>query len=226
VPLQSGVSSLQQGSGRNGSSFHGCIRNLYINEELQDLSGMMLQGGVVPGCQPCQRSVCVHGQCHATGQSAFSCECEPGWTGPLCDQQVNDPCLGNKCVRGTCVPINAYSYSCRCVPGAAGVLCDEEESFSPCLDLTCKHGHCHVSGLGKAYCQCTSGYTGQHCDREVACRGERVRDHYQRQQGYAACQTTEKVSRLEKYTFQCTDGSSFVQEVEKVVKCGCTKCPS
>uniref|UniRef100_A0A8B9RMB7 Slit homolog 1 protein n=1 Tax=Astyanax mexicanus TaxID=7994 RepID=A0A8B9RMB7_ASTMX len=246
VPLQSGVSSLQQGSGRNGSSFHGCIRNLYINEELQDLSGMMLQGGVVPGCQPCQRSVCVHGQCHATGQSAFSCECEPGWTGPLCDQQVNDPCLGNKCVRGTCVPINSYSYSCRCVPGAAGVLCDEEESFSPCLDLTCKHGHCHVSGLGKAYCQCTSGYTGQHCDREVACRGERVRDHYQRQQGYAACQTTEKVSRLEckgtcgggasccsalrtkrrKYTFQCTDGSSFVQEVEKVVKCGCTKCPS
>uniref|UniRef100_A0A8B9LLW2 Slit homolog 2 (Drosophila) n=1 Tax=Astyanax mexicanus TaxID=7994 RepID=A0A8B9LLW2_ASTMX len=242
----SGVSSLQQGSGRNGSSFHGCIRNLYINEELQDLSGMMLQGGVVPGCQPCQRSVCVHGQCHATGQSAFSCECEPGWTGPLCDQQVNDPCLGNKCVRGTCVPINSYSYSCRCVPGAAGVLCDEEESFSPCLDLTCKHGHCHVSGLGKAYCQCTSGYTGQHCDREVACRGERVRDHYQRQQGYAACQTTEKVSRLEckgtcgggasccsalrtkrrKYTFQCTDGSSFVQEVEKVVKCGCTKCPS
>lgn len=85
---------------------------------------------------------------------------------------------------------------------------------------------------------------------EVACRGERVRDVYQRQQGYAACQTQEKVSRLEcrgscpggaegqgtcctplrskrrKYTFQCTDGSSFVQEVEKVVKCGCTKCSS
>lgn len=81
---------------------------------------------------------------------------------------------------------------------------------------------------------------------EMACRGERVRDHYQTQQGYAACQSTEKVSRLEcrgscgdgtsccaplrskrrKYTFQCTDGSSFVQEVEKVVKCGCTKCPS
>lgn len=83
---------------------------------------------------------------------------------------------------------------------------------------------------------------------EVACRGERVRDVYQRQQGYAACQTQEKVSRLEcrgscpggaegqgtcctplrskrrKYTFQCTDGSSFVQEVEKIVKCGCTKC--
>uniref|UniRef100_A0AAR2JNH3 Slit homolog 2 (Drosophila) n=1 Tax=Pygocentrus nattereri TaxID=42514 RepID=A0AAR2JNH3_PYGNA len=233
-------------SWKNGSSFHGCIRNLYINDQLQDLSRFVLRGSVVPGCQPCQHSICVHGQCHATGHSAFSCECEAGWTGQLCDQQINDPCLGNKCMRGTCVPINSYSYSCRCIPGYVGVLCDEEESFTPCQALACKHGHCHVSGLGKAYCQCNSGYTGQHCDREVACRGERIRDHYQRQQGYAACQTTEKVSRLEckgsceggatccsalrtkrrKYTFQCTDGSSFVQEVEKVVKCGCTKCPS
>ncbi|GAA6069517.1 slit homolog 2 protein isoform X1 [Tachysurus ichikawai] len=80
----------------------------------------------------------------------------------------------------------------------------------------------------------------------MECRGHRVRGYVQRQQGYAACQTTEKISRLEcagscgggdsccsalrtktrKYTFQCTDGSSFIQEVEKVVKCGCTKCPS
>ncbi|CAB1327108.1 unnamed protein product [Coregonus sp. 'balchen'] len=77
----------------------------------------------------------------------------------------------------------------------------------------------------------------------VVCRGERFRDVHQLQRGYSACQTQEKVSRLEcrgscpegaeggggigcctplrskrrKYTFHCTDGSSFVQEVEKVV---------
>lgn len=80
---------------------------------------------------------------------------------------------------------------------------------------------------------------------EISCRGERIRDYYQKQQGYAACQTTKKVSRLEcrggcaggqccgplrskrrKYSFECTDGSSFVDEVEKVVKCGCTRCAS
>nr|XP_021331538.1 slit homolog 2 protein isoform X15 [Danio rerio] len=246
LPQQSGLASLRQGSGRNGSSFHGCIRNLYINDQLQDLTQFLLQEGVVPGCQPCQRSMCAHGQCHATGQSSFSCECEAGWTGPLCDQQVNNPCDGNKCIHGSCMAINSYSYSCRCLPGFAGVLCDEEEQLSPCQYIACKYGRCRVSGLGKAYCECNSGYTGQSCDREMACRGERVRDHYQTQQGYAACQSTEKVSRLEcrgscgdgtsccaplrskrrKYTFQCTDGSSFVQEVEKVVKCGCTKCPS
>ncbi|XP_051560940.1 slit homolog 2 protein isoform X1 [Myxocyprinus asiaticus] len=246
IPQQSGMASLRQGSGRNGSSFHGCIRNLYINDQLQDLTQFLLQEGVVAGCQPCQRSVCSHGQCHATGHSSFSCECEAGWTGQLCDQQINNPCDGNKCIHGSCLPINSYSYSCRCHPGFAGVLCDEEEQMSPCQYIACKHGRCRVSGLGKAYCECNSGYTGQNCDKEMACRGERVRDHYQTQQGYAACQSTEKVSRLEcrgscgdgtsccaplrskrrKYTFQCTDGSSFVQEVEKVVKCGCTKCQS
>ncbi|KAF3687654.1 Slit -like protein 2 protein [Channa argus] len=255
--------------GRNGSSFHGCLRNLYINGKLQDLgaglgpgvpgsvtaqstSRQWLGHGVEPGCQPCQRGACIQGECHSTGHRGFTCTCHPGWTGTLCDQQVNNPCDGNKCIHGTCLPINSYSYSCRCQPGFAGVLCDEQDQDAahPCSLSRCKHGKCRVSGLGKAYCECNSGYTGEACDREMACRGERVRDVYQRQQGYAACQTQEKISRLEcrgscpggaegqgtcctplrskrrKYTFQCTDGSSFVQEVEKVVKCGCTKCSS
>uniref|UniRef100_A0A8C3QT40 Slit homolog 2 protein n=1 Tax=Cyanoderma ruficeps TaxID=181631 RepID=A0A8C3QT40_9PASS len=226
--------------------FHGCIRNLYINSELQDFRNVPLQVGILPGCEPCHKKVCVHGTCHATSQSGFSCECEGGWTGPLCDQQTNDPCLGNKCVHGTCLPINAFSYSCKCLQGHGGVLCDEEEKlFNPCQSIRCKHGKCRLSGLGKPYCECGSGYTGDSCDKEISCRGERVRDYYQKQQGYAACQTTKKVSRLEckggcsagqccgplrskrrKYSFECTDGSSFVDEVEKVVKCGCTNCPS
>uniref|UniRef100_A0AAY5KYN0 Slit homolog 2 (Drosophila) n=1 Tax=Esox lucius TaxID=8010 RepID=A0AAY5KYN0_ESOLU len=240
--------ALQSGSG-NGSSFHGCLRNLYINGQLQDLAT-----GVQAGCQPCQAGVCGQGECHPTGQSSFSCTCQPGWTGDRCQARVNHPCDGNKCIHGSCLPINSYSYSCRCQPGFIGVLCDEanQEVPDPCQLTRCKHGSCRLSGLGKAYCQCNPGYTGDACDREVVCRGERLRDVYQLQRGYSACQTQEKVSRLEcrgscpegagggggagcctplrskrrKYTFQCTDGSSFVQEVEKVVKCGCTKCPT
>ncbi|KAG5849467.1 hypothetical protein ANANG_G00110760 [Anguilla anguilla] len=155
-------------------------------------------GGHPARCQPCQKRVCAHGTCHATGRSSFTCQCESGWAGTLCDQQANDPCQGNKCAHGSCLPINSFSYSCRCQPGYAGVLCEEEEEvFNPCQSIRCKHGKCRLSGLGKAYCECNSGFTGDGCDREIACRGERVRDNYQKQQGYAACQTTEKVSRLE-----------------------------
>ncbi|MBN3293379.1 SLIT2 protein, partial [Polypterus senegalus] len=246
MPAKTNVAALRQGPGQNGTSFNGCIRNLYINDELQDFNRVPLQRGILPGCEPCQKNLCVHGTCHTTGHSGFSCECEGGWIGQLCDQQANDPCLGNKCIHGTCMPINAFSYSCKCQQGYGGVLCDEEEElFNPCQSLKCKNGKCRLSGLGKPYCECNSGYTGDSCDREIFCRGERVRDNYQKQQGYAACQTTKKVSRLEcrgscsngqccgplrskrrKYTFECTDGSSFVEEVEKIIKCGCSKCPS
>ncbi|GAA6082843.1 slit homolog 2 protein isoform X1, partial [Tachysurus ichikawai] len=165
VPLQSSISSFS-----NGSSFHGCLRHVYINEQLQDLMRFQREG-VIPGCRSCQPSVCVHGQCHVNSRdareaytdthSSFSCECEPGWSGPLCDQPLNDPCVGNKCVRGTCVPINSYSYRCVCAPGFVGVLCDER-SVSVC---ECKHGHCRLSGLGTAYCECNAGYTGVLCDK-------------------------------------------------------------
>ncbi|KAG9479676.1 hypothetical protein GDO78_011612 [Eleutherodactylus coqui] len=246
MPIKNNVAILRQSPGHNGTNFQGCIRNLYINNDLQDFKMFNLQTGIVPGCEPCHKKVCVHGACVATSQSGFTCECEGGWTGPLCDQQSNDPCLGHKCVHGTCLPINAFSYSCKCSSGYLGVLCDEaEEQINPCQSLKCKHGKCRISGLEKAYCECNAGYTGDSCDKEISCRGERIRDYYQKQQGYAACQTTEKVSRLEcrggcangqccrplrskrrKYIFECTDGTSFVDEIEKVIKCGCTNCPS
>lgn len=114
-----GLSALQQGSGgRNGTSFHGCLRNLYINGKLQDLGAgpgpgapnsgtaqsttrQWLGHGVEPGCQPCQRGACIQGDCHPTGHRGFTCTCHPGWTGTLCDQQVNNPCDGNKWVFDT-----------------------------------------------------------------------------------------------------------------------------
>lgn len=78
---------------------------------------------------------------------------------------------------------------------------------------------------------------------EIECRGEPVRDFYQVQRGYAICQTTRMVSWVEctgacdtgaccasqrmkrrKYTFECSDGTTFSEEVEKTIKCGCVGC--
>lgn len=52
--------------------------------------------GVSPGCKSC--SVCRHGLCRAVEKDSVVCECHPGWTGPLCDQEARDPCLGHRSV--------------------------------------------------------------------------------------------------------------------------------
>lgn len=96
MPGKNNVASLRQAPGKNGTSFHGCIRNLYINSELQDFRKVPMQTGILPGCEPCHKKVCAHGTCQPSSQSGFTCDCEEGWMGPLCDQRTNDPCLGNK----------------------------------------------------------------------------------------------------------------------------------
>ncbi|XP_077136106.1 slit homolog 2 protein isoform X5 [Ranitomeya variabilis] len=175
MPIKNNVAVLRQSPGHNGTNFQGCIRNLHINNELQDFKMFSLQTGILPGCEPCHKKVCVHGTCVATSQSRFTCECEGSWTGPLCDQQSNDPCLGHKCAHGTCLPINAFSYSCKCSSGYGGVLCDEaEEQMSPCQSLKCKHGKCRISGLDKAYCECSTGYTGDSCDKAFTDLSQRI----------------------------------------------------
>lgn len=83
---------------QNGSSFHGCIQNLYINNELQDFTKTQMKPGVVPGCEPCKKIYCVHGICQPDGFQGPVCHCQPGWTGPQCDQTATNPCQGTKYV--------------------------------------------------------------------------------------------------------------------------------
>lgn len=78
---------------------------------------------------------------------------------------------------------------------------------------------------------------------ESECRGDPVRDFHRVQRGYAICQTTRPLSWVEcrgacpgqgccqglrlkrrKLTFECSDGTSFAEEVEKPTKCGCAQC--
>ncbi|KAH0616282.1 hypothetical protein JD844_027288 [Phrynosoma platyrhinos] len=75
MPMKNNVAALRQLPGQNGTSFHGCIRNLYINSELQDFRNVPLQVGILPGCEPCHKKVCVHGTCHVTSQSGFTYVC-------------------------------------------------------------------------------------------------------------------------------------------------------
>ena len=54
----------------------------------------------------------------------MSCSCQPGYMGPLCEQDV-DECLDDTvmCVNGTCVN-TAGSFNCDCNDGYEGDLCE------------------------------------------------------------------------------------------------------
>ncbi|XP_077083125.1 slit homolog 1b isoform X2 [Siphateles boraxobius] len=230
----------------NGSSFQGCIRNLYINNELQDFTHTQMKPGVVPGCAGCQDLRCVNGVCEPDSGVGPVCHCQPGWGGPHCDQVLlaaaTNPCQKNKCVHGTCVPVDLQSYRCECVDGYLGPLCSQQHA---CAALSCQHGFCEVSQTGLAQCVCDSGYSGQLCDIVGPCQGESVRDFHWVRRGKVQCRSTQPLSWMEcsggcgadtgfccsgtrvrrrRLNFQCDDGSSFSQDVEKTVECSCGKC--
>lgn len=97
IPTSTGLSALRQGTDRPLGGFHGCIHEVRINNELQDFKALPPQSlGVSPGCKSC--TVCKHGLCRSVEKDSMACECHPGWTGPLCDQEVRDPCLGHRSV--------------------------------------------------------------------------------------------------------------------------------
>ncbi|XP_010186934.1 PREDICTED: slit homolog 3 protein-like, partial [Mesitornis unicolor] len=242
IPTSTGLSSLRQGADKPPNGFHGCIHDVRINNELQDFKDLPQQSlGVLPGCKSC--NICKHGICRSLEKSSVICECHPGWTGPLCDQEIGDPCLNHKCLHGKCVVANV-AYTCKCMEGYTGMFCDKKNNSSnPCRILKCGHGQCKISEHGEPYCECDPNYSGEHCDRENLCQGEIIREVVHKQQGYTSCATASKVPRLEchgscgnrqccvplrskrrKYFFQCVDGSTFMEELERHVECGCSKC--
>uniref|UniRef100_A0A8L0DTF5 Slit homolog 1b (Drosophila) n=1 Tax=Oncorhynchus mykiss TaxID=8022 RepID=A0A8L0DTF5_ONCMY len=208
MPEKMSYSSLSLFQPLNSSSFHGCIRNLYINHELQDFTNILVTYPKFTGFP------------EIPDVQSYRCECEEGWHATLCNQQGELTAL--------------------VVPAVP------EGPTKPCSVLLCQHGHCQLTEGGATYCLCDTGYTGDTCDTvESACRGEAVRDFHRVPRGHANCQTTRPFSWVEcrggcqgggaaccaplrvrrrRYTFECDDGSSFTQDVEKAVECGCKEC--
>uniref|UniRef100_A0A8D3DSH0 Slit homolog 1b (Drosophila) n=1 Tax=Scophthalmus maximus TaxID=52904 RepID=A0A8D3DSH0_SCOMX len=153
----------------NASSFHGCIRNLYINHGCKFHPPKATEP-VVPGC-PCRSSTACRG----------SANLAPG--------------LG--CVNGACVALDAQTYRCECAEGYRGALCNlQGEPAAACQGLQCLHGQCEQTEEGES-CVCERGYTGAGCDIESPCRGEQVRDYHRLQRGAVLCQTSKTFSWVE-----------------------------
>lgn len=102
VPSTISSTGPRTGSERTSQSFNGCIHNVRINGELQELSiGLTGTEGILPGCHSC--SVCAQGPCRQRGEAGITCECPASSSSPLCEQQsYANPCQSSRYCNFSC----------------------------------------------------------------------------------------------------------------------------
>ncbi|XP_069385643.1 protein jagged-1a-like isoform X2 [Paralichthys olivaceus] len=101
-----------------------------------------------------------HGRCRSHAGGQFSCECEDGFTGTYCHENINDcesaPCLNG----GTCLD-KINHYQCVCADGWEGATCQHNVD-------DCSSDPCHNAGVCRDlvndfYCHCNNGWKGKTC---------------------------------------------------------------
>ena len=85
-----------------------------------------------------------------------TCVCDPGYSGDMCDTDINE-CMPNPCVNnGTCQD-QVNNYSCVCTNEWSGRNCGE-------CSLTCTNG---VQKSDCSSCNCTVGFNGSMCEENI-----------------------------------------------------------
>ncbi|KAF5279548.1 hypothetical protein FQR65_LT03370 [Abscondita terminalis] len=119
---------------------------------------------ISPLCTP---NPCVNnGVCVVhTGSSRTQCNCLSGFTGPLCEVNINE-CQSNPCLNNGYCKDGNDSYSCDCsYTGYGGKNC--EVNIDECRTNPCQnYGTCYDT-YGSFTCLCPPGYDGKSCQYNV-----------------------------------------------------------
>ncbi|KAL8564073.1 hypothetical protein ACOMHN_034550 [Nucella lapillus] len=110
---------------------------------------------------PCQNgSTCDNG---AAGKT--SCRCLTGYSGSLCQHNIDD-CASNPCVNGECTDL-VNNYTCICHPGYEGANC--ENNTNDCLTANCDGNNTVGCDdlLMDFKCKCKVGFTGKRCESNI-----------------------------------------------------------
>ena len=81
--------------------------------------------GTGGGGGACEPNPCENGDCTASG-SAFTCDCDDGWEGVTCDENIDD-CDPNPCLNGGTCSDQVADFSCACPlvhPAFTGKRCE------------------------------------------------------------------------------------------------------
>lgn len=105
------------------------------------------------------------GRCVALPHGRHRCECERGWTGARCEQNVND-CAAHPCLMGANCTDLVDDFVCHCPNGFAGKRCEQKVPLCE-QEPPCENNAICVDLLYERACVCAPGYTGARCEHEI-----------------------------------------------------------
>ncbi|XP_035667495.1 neurogenic locus notch homolog protein 1-like isoform X2 [Branchiostoma floridae] len=145
----------------------GCDQNAFcgIQNGVQGChcnSGYQGNGSYCEFVDACQNSPCHHGACANDNSGGYVCTCAAGWTGPDCDEDVDECSQGSHSCHANAACSNTDgSFTCTCLGGYDG-------DGQTCTDVNeCLQGShsCHTNATctntdGSYTCTCQDGFGG------------------------------------------------------------------
>lgn len=112
----------------------------------------------------CAANPCENGGVCTNGQSGFTCECAPGFTGPTC-AEIIDRCAPNPCNNGGVCTQADGGFTCACSAGWSGLTC--ETNIDECAPNPCENGGVCTDGIDTFTCACPPGFDGERCETNI-----------------------------------------------------------
>ena len=129
------------------------VRAIHVEMAVRScLSDFELESGVVLTLATCANNV-----------ASFSCICPAGWTGTLCENDIDECQLSLIChPNATCIN-SLGSYRCVCPSWLTGPNC--YTSIDLCTSSPCQNNGVRTFNYGGSItCRCQTGFTGLFCE--------------------------------------------------------------